>query len=155
MTAADLPGGQSTTGQPGTSWWRRFGRACWSAWGGHVDAMLRGCAYAYPAYLPVEPVASGCVPDDEWLCRRWRESGARLAGSSEALEVLSIVAERQRCLDELEQRHPERFAAWLAAWPRSAHDPLPYLSTECVEGPSIEWHQLLGGDEGPTLRDPA
>jgi hypothetical protein len=65
--------------------------------------------------------------DDEALCRTWRHSFVDM-GSDCSVEVkLGIVDHRRRCLDELERRSPDGFAAWLASGARAAGDPLPFL----------------------------
>lgn len=55
------------------------------------------------------------LPDDE-LARRWRSSSIAVRSSWRTpAEVLALVLERQRLLDELEVRDPEAFMRWLVA----------------------------------------
>jgi len=67
------------------------------------------------------------VLDDAALCRAWRRSFVRMESAATADVWLGIVEQRARCLDELERRSPQAFAAWLASGARAASDPLPFL----------------------------
>ena len=58
---------------------------------------------------------AGGLSDDE-LARRWRSSSIAVRSSWRTPpEVLALVLERQRLLDELELRDPEGFTRWLVA----------------------------------------
>ena len=48
-------------------------------------------------------------------------------------------------LDELERRNGSGFAAWLAAGPQAAEDPLPYLNGDRVDAPALDWDELTRG----------
>ena len=53
---------------------------------------------------------------DDALARRWRGSSVAVRSSWRTpAEVLALVLERQRLLDELELRDPEGFTRWLVA----------------------------------------
>ena len=65
--------------------------------------------------------------DDAALCHTWRRSFVLMGSDCSAEVRLSVVDHRRRCLDELERRSPDGFAAWLASGARAAGDPLPFL----------------------------
>jgi hypothetical protein len=67
------------------------------------------------------------VLDDASLCRAWRRSFVRMESAASAEVRLGFVEQRAQCLDELERRSPQAFAAWLASGARAASDPLPFL----------------------------
>ncbi|MEU8223689.1 hypothetical protein [Kribbella sp. NPDC048915] len=62
------------------------------------------------------------------LCRDWLNSYDALRNADSELERLRIVADRQRCLDELERRDPEGFQAWLGSAAGPATDPRRFLT---------------------------
>jgi hypothetical protein len=70
------------------------------------------------------------VLDDEELCRAWRQSYVRLRGAASPATRLAIVRRRQEYLDELQLRHKEAFARWLATTTCASSDPLPYIRRE-------------------------
>jgi hypothetical protein len=70
------------------------------------------------------------VLDDEELCRAWRQSYVRLRGPASTATRLAIVRRRQEYLDELQLRHGEAFARWLATTTCASSDPLPYIRRE-------------------------
>ena len=84
---------------------------------------------------------------DEELCWAWRHSFVRLLYATEAEAVARLAQRRGEYLDELERRHPARFAAWISSGPRSAGDPTPFfrshrtLSGKAL-GPSATQAQL-------------
>ena len=81
---------------------------------------VRQTISATDAALPV-----ACT--DEELCWAWRRSFARLVHATE-LEAVALLAEQRRgYLDELERRHPARFATWISSGARAAGDPTPYF----------------------------
>ena len=94
------------------------------AWGGpRVTAAQNPVRQATIATETALPVA--CT--DEELCWAWRRSFARLVNATE-LEVVARLAEQRRgYLDELEHRHPARFAAWISSGARAAGDPTPFF----------------------------
>ncbi|GAA0593289.1 hypothetical protein HPO96_06190 [Kribbella sandramycini] len=60
---------------------------------------------------------------DAELCLAWRRSFAELGRSAAQGRWAATVDVRRAFLDELERRHPEEFASWLASGPRAAGDP--------------------------------
>jgi hypothetical protein len=86
-----------------------------------------------PAPPPATPVAAEpdvVALDDEALCRAWRQSYVRLRGPASTATRLAIVRRRQEYLDELQLRHGEAFARWLATTTCASSDPLPYIRRE-------------------------
>ena len=71
--------------------------------------------------LPVEEL------DDAAVCLAWRTSYLALQRLSSSASRLRLVQRRQHCLDELERRNPNGFAAWLASGARAAGDPSKYI----------------------------
>ncbi|MEP6814583.1 MAG: hypothetical protein ABI873_03405 [Marmoricola sp.] len=61
------------------------------------------------------------------------------------MKLIAAVAERQMYLDELERRNGVGFSAWLAAGPKAAEDPLPYLIGDRVDAPAVDWDELTRG----------
>jgi len=60
------------------------------------------------------PVEHPALGDDE-LARRWRSTTVAVQSSWRTpAEVLLVVQERQRLLDEIDRRDPEGFSRWLA-----------------------------------------
>jgi hypothetical protein len=110
-----------------------------------LDAMARAFAYASPE------LAQFRAPDlrdltDEQLCKRWRASyRASQRQQSSAVKLIAAVAERQLYLDELERRNRSGFALWLAAGPRAVEDPLPYLTGDRIDAPTLDWDELTRG----------
>ena len=110
-----------------------------------LDAVARAFAYANPEF------AQGRAPQlrelsDEQLCRRWRASyRASQRQQSSAVKLIAAVAERQMYLDELERRNTSGFALWLASGPRAMEDPLPYLTGDRVDAPTLDWDELTRG----------
>jgi hypothetical protein len=110
-----------------------------------LDAVARAFAYASPEF------AHSRAPElrdltDEQLCKRWRASyRASQRQQSSAVKLIAAVAERQMYLDELERRNGGGFAAWLAAGPVAAEDPLPYLNGDRVDAPAVDWDELTRG----------
>ena len=74
-----------------------------------------------------EPMGELKSLDDDALCLAWRRSFLLLEEARSAVERLSIVEQRQKYLDELQQRSPEGVAAWLASGARASGNPFPYL----------------------------
>jgi hypothetical protein len=66
------------------------------------------------------PAAELLAADDRELERRWHRTAAQLRHPGTTPEsALRLVHERQQILDELERRHPRRYAVRLdrPAWP--------------------------------------
>ncbi len=64
-----------------------------------------------------DPGAAGPFTDlsDDQLARRWRYSSVAVRSSWRSpVEVLELVQERQRLLDEIERRDPEDVRLWLS-----------------------------------------
>lgn len=60
------------------------------------------------------------------LAERWRASYDEVhRADASAIELLEVVAERARLLDELERRDPRRFRAWLAETAETRPGPRP------------------------------
>ena len=96
--------------------------------------VARAFAYASPDYVQFRPSPELRELTDEQLCRRWRASyKSSQRQQSSAVKLIAAVAERQMYLDELERRNARGFAAWLAAGPQTAGDPLPYLTGDRVD----------------------
>lgn len=64
---------------------------------------------------------------DEELCWEWRRSFAQLVRTTDAEAVARLAQRRRGYLDELERRHPARFAAWISSGARAAGDPTPFF----------------------------
>lgn len=86
--------------------------------------------------VPPDPTAVlGASPDPvaqltvDQLCLRWRCSYLPLQHTVDCAAHAELVRQRQHYLDELERRHPDAFARWLAAGARAASDPSPYFPT--------------------------
>ena len=110
-----------------------------------LDAVAQALAYASPEF--VQFLAPGLRDlTDQQLCKRWRTSyQASQRQQSSAVKLVADVAERQMFLDELERRNSVGFAAWLAAGPEAAEDPLPYLNGNRVGAPAVDWDELTRG----------
>jgi hypothetical protein len=83
-----------------------------------------------PAPLPDDEVESFVVPDvmgDDDLCRAWCSSYVALQRAETEEARMRVVGMRAIYLDEIERRHPEAFAAWLAAGARASQDPRRFL----------------------------
>jgi hypothetical protein len=66
---------------------------------------------------------------DEQLCSAWRVSHSGVQRATDSSAAAGMAAVRADYLDELERRAPAGFARWMAAGPRAASDPGPYLAT--------------------------
>lgn len=110
-----------------------------------LDAVARAFAYASPEFAPYRTPELRDLTDEQ-LCKRWRASyRASQRQQSSAVKLIAAVAERQMYLDELERRNSSGFAAWLAAGPGAAEDPLPYLTGDRVDAPAVDWDELTRG----------
>lgn len=79
-----------------------------------------------PATSSVDPAASTLT--DEQLCLAWRVSYTAVQRAAGASEAARLAAVRASYLDELERRAPVSFTRWMAAGPRAASDPAPFLT---------------------------
>ncbi|MFF0269776.1 hypothetical protein [Kribbella sp. NPDC004536] len=79
-----------------------------------------------PKYLTAV-VRSVCELSDEELCLAWRRSFTQLQRIAGADRRQAMVDVRRAYLDELERRHPDSFATWLASSPRAAGDPARFF----------------------------
>ena len=112
-----------------------------------LDALARPFAYASPEYVPFQPRSELGELTDEQLCHGWRASYVALQQRSSTVQVIAIVEERRKYLDELERRNANGFAAWLASGARAAGNPLPYLVGSRVHHPTINWDELIRGQD--------
>lgn len=67
----------------------------------------------------------GC--SDVYLCWLWQQTFRELQATRHAAGLLRLSRARAEILDELDRRHPERLANWLAGDSRPGGDPAPYL----------------------------
>jgi hypothetical protein len=110
-----------------------------------LDAVARAFAYASPEFSQFRAPEVRELTDEQ-LCKRWRASyRASQRQQSSAVKLIAAVAERQMYLEELERRNGSGFAAWLAAGPEAAEDPLPYLNGDRVDVPAVDWDELTRG----------
>lgn len=110
-----------------------------------LDAVARAFAYASPESTQFRAPELRDLTDEQ-LCKRWRASyRASHRQQSSAVKLIAAVAERQMYLEELERRNSSGFAAWLAAGPQAAEDPLPYLNGDRVDAPAVDWDELTRG----------
>ena len=80
------------------------------------------------------------------LAERWRASYDEVhRADASAIELLEVVAERARLLDELERRDPRRFRAWLAETAETRPGPRPGAQPGSPPGPP-------GREAGPGSR---
>jgi hypothetical protein len=79
-----------------------------------------------PKYLTAVVRGVGELSDEE-LCLAWRRSFTQLQRAAGADQRQAMVDVRRAYLDELERRHPESFASWLASNPRAAGDPARFF----------------------------
>lgn len=80
-----------------------------------------------PKYLTAVVRSVGELSDDE-LCLAWRRSFTQLQRAASADRRQAMVDVRRAYLDELERRHPDSFATWLASNPRAAGDPARFFT---------------------------
>jgi hypothetical protein len=111
-----------------------------------LDALARAFDYANPESSRFRPPPELRELTDEQLCRRWRASyKSSPRQQSSTVKFIAGVAERQMYLDELERRNSIGFAAWLAAGPQAAEDPLPYLTADHIDATTVDWDELTRG----------
>ncbi|GAA1561181.1 hypothetical protein GCM10009804_17530 [Kribbella hippodromi] len=80
-----------------------------------------------PKYLSAVVRSVGQLTDDE-LCLAWRRSFTQLQRAVSADRRQAMVDVRRAYLDELERRHPDSFATWLASNPRAAGNPARFFT---------------------------
>ncbi|MDX2973066.1 hypothetical protein [Kribbella solani] len=80
-----------------------------------------------PKYLSAVVRSVGELTDDE-LCLAWRRSFTQLQRAVSADRRQAMVDVRRAYLDELEHRHPDSFATWLASNPRAAGNPARFFT---------------------------
>jgi hypothetical protein len=80
-----------------------------------------------PKYLTAV-VRSVSELSDEELCLAWRRSFTQLQRAVSADRRQAMVDVRRAYLDELERRHPDSFATWLASNPRAAGNPARFFT---------------------------
>lgn len=95
----------------------------------HTD---RDIAWAPPSagtdpVTAVSEVENAVGYTDEELCWAWRRSFARLTQASGPITTNHLARLRGHYLDELEQRNPRGFAAWMGSGARAASDPAPFF----------------------------
>jgi hypothetical protein len=123
---------------------RRWLRSVRTPSAAQLDAVARAFAYASPEAARLRAPELGDLTDEQ-LCKRWRSSYRTSQRRSSAAKLIAAVAERRMYLDELERRNGSGFAAWLAAGPQAAEDPLPYLTGDHVDVPAVDWDELTRG----------
>lgn len=112
-----------------------------------LDKMARALSYASSEYMAFPPASGLGTLTDEELCHSWRASFATPQRPPSAAQTASTVIERQACLDELARRNPQGFAAWLASEERAPGNPLPYLRGRRAQTPTINWDELIRGQD--------
>jgi hypothetical protein len=80
-----------------------------------------------PKYLAAVVRSVGELSDEE-LCLAWRRSFTQLQRALVPDRRQAMVDVRRAYLDELERRHPDSFATWLASNPRAAGDPARFFT---------------------------
>jgi hypothetical protein len=109
-----------------------------------LDAVARALSYASPESARLRAPGLQDLTDEQ-LCKRWRASYRAARRQSSPVKLIAGLAERQVYLDELERRNETGFAAWLAAGPHAAEDPLPYLAGDVTPDPPLDWDELIRG----------
>jgi hypothetical protein len=86
------------------------------------------------------------------LCRAFRTTQWALTNSTSVDQMMAVVAERQRYLDEFERRNAEGLAAWLGSDVGSLGHPLPFFLGSRGRCSAIKWDELTrrrAGETGP------
>lgn len=112
-----------------------------------MGPVMRSLAYASPEYLGPTPLREFGDLTVEELCHAWRTSYIELQRQTRPARVLALVMQRQRYLDELEQRNARGFTQWLASGARPPGNPLPYIAGERLGHPTIDWDELTRGQD--------
>lgn len=93
-----------------------------------VPAEARPAAdWPMPKYLTAVVRSVVELSDDE-LCLAWRRSFNQLQRAAVADRRQAMVDVRRAYLDELERRHPDSFATWIASSPRAAGNPARFFT---------------------------
>lgn len=102
------------------------------------DAVLEALAYAANDCVVAEGSSlSGWT--DQRLCAAWAESTRALAAARSTSRTHRLVGARVSFLAEMERRNAAGVAAWLAANPEAATDPLPFISLRDIPEPGLDW----------------
>jgi hypothetical protein len=110
---------------------------------GRLGAWSRAIRYAGAKWcVTLQPRPKLSKLTDEQLCTQWHDSYLPLQGPVSPGKAIGIVQQRQRCLDELERRHPFGLRAWLASGAWASSTPLPYLTERCSADSIFNWDQL-------------
>jgi hypothetical protein len=80
-----------------------------------------------PKYLVAVVRSVGELSDEE-LCLAWRRSFNQLQRAMGPDRRQAMADVRRAYLDELERRHPDSFAVWLASNPRAAGNPARFFT---------------------------
>ena len=108
--------------------------------------MARALSYAGCEFVTFPSSSTLRTLTDEELCGRWRSSYALVQRPATTEQMAETVAERQRCLDELERRHTQGFASWLASGARAPGNPLPHLLRPRADR-ATNWDELTRGQD--------
>jgi hypothetical protein len=92
-----------------------------------VQAEDPAADWPMPKYLSAVVRSVGELSDEE-LCLAWRRSFNQLQRAMSADRRQAMVDVRRAYLDELERRHPDSFATWLASNPRAAGNPARFFT---------------------------
>ncbi|MGW6201324.1 hypothetical protein ACWF0M_34615 [Kribbella sp. NPDC055110] len=96
-----------------------------------LNAVLAECDptadWTLPKYLIAVVRSVGELSDEE-LCLAWRRSFNQLQRAMGPDRRQAMVDVRRAYLDELERRHPDSFADWLASNPRAAGNPARFFT---------------------------
>ncbi len=109
---------------------------------GRLSAWSRAIRYAGAEYVTLQPRPKLSKLTDEQLCTQWQDGYLPLQGPVPPGKAVGIVQQRQRCLDELERRHPFGLRAWLASGAWASSTPLSYLTERRSADPIFNWDQL-------------
>ncbi|NIK61696.1 hypothetical protein [Kribbella shirazensis] len=93
----------------------------------HVVQKHQDEEWPMPKYLPAVIRSVGELTDEE-LCLAWRRSFTQLERTTSADRRQAMADVRRAYLDELERRHPESFATWIASNPRAAGNPARFFT---------------------------
>ena len=111
------------------------------------DTWLQTLAWASPGLVPFQPFPQVQPMTDQQVCAAWCASYPVLAAAGPRRAYLRVVQERDGYLNELQRRHPAAFAAWLASGATPSSDPLPYLNLPLNDRETINWDELIGGQD--------
>ncbi|MET0999874.1 MAG: hypothetical protein ABWX73_14250 [Marmoricola sp.] len=80
-----------------------------------------------PAATPPKTDEHRQLSDAE-LCTMWKSSHAMLRTATTPADKAAVVQLRQDCLDELQRRHPDGLAAWMASGALADDNPQRFLT---------------------------